>query len=45
MCAILGGRNNNAGFRIEYNLNSIFLQNYTNYHAIVIDDFSDDGSQ
>lgn len=45
MCVIMTGRNNNANFRIEYALNSVFLQNYSNYHAIVVDDFSSDGSQ
>lgn len=39
------GRNNNANFRIEYSLNSVFLQNYTDYHALVVDDVSTDGSQ
>ena len=31
-------------FRIEYNLNSIFTQNYTNYFAVITDDSSGDGS-
>lgn len=30
--------------RIEYNLNSIFTQNYTNYMAVIINDASNDGS-
>jgi len=38
------GYNNNARFRIEYNLNSIFMQNYTNYKVIIIDDASTDGT-
>lgn len=45
MCVIMSGYNNNNNFRIEYALNSVFLQNYSNYHAIIIDDFSNDGSQ
>lgn len=36
--------NNNANFRIEFNLNSIFRQNYTNYFAVIINDASSDGS-
>jgi glycosyltransferase involved in cell wall biosynthesis len=38
------GYNNNANFRIEYNLNSIFSQNYTNYKVVIINDKSNDGS-
>lgn len=45
MCIIMTGQNNNDRFRIEYALNSVFLQNYSNYHAIVVDDSSNDGSQ
>jgi len=45
MCVITTGRNNNANFRIEANLNSIFDQNYTNYTVVIVDDASDDGSQ
>lgn len=30
--------------RIEYNLNSIFRQNYSNYFAVIINDASNDGS-
>jgi hypothetical protein len=44
MCVISPGYNNNAKFRIEYSLNSIFTQNYTNYKAIIINDASTDGS-
>lgn len=44
MCIMVPGYNNNANFRIEYNLNSIFTQNYTNYRVVVIDDKSNDGS-
>ena len=39
------GFNNNAHFRIEYGLNSIFTQNYSNYKAVIVDDCSSDGSQ
>jgi len=45
MCIIATGRNNNANFRIEANLNSIFNQNYSNYFVVVVDDASNDGSQ
>ena len=44
MCVIVPGYNNNAKFRIEYNLNSIFQQNYTNYYAVISNDASTDGS-
>ncbi len=44
MCIVVTGYNNNANFRIQYNLNSIFTQNYTNYKTIIINDASIDGS-
>ena len=44
MCVIVPGYNNNALFRIEQSLNSLFRQNYTNYYAVIIDDGSTDGS-
>lgn len=44
MCIISNGRNNEGNFRIEYSLNSVFTQNYTNYKIIVTDDASDDRS-
>jgi cellulose synthase/poly-beta-1,6-N-acetylglucosamine synthase-like glycosyltransferase len=44
MCVVLPSYNNNAKFRIEYNLNSVFNQNYTNYLAVIINDVSTDGS-
>ena len=44
MCIIAPGYNNNARFRIEYNLNSIFQQNYTNYFLVLINDVSTDNS-
>ena len=44
MCVIVPSYNNNARFRIEYNLNSIFQQNYTNYYVVIINDGSTDGS-
>jgi glycosyltransferase involved in cell wall biosynthesis len=44
MCVVVPGYNNNAKFRLEYNLNSIFLQNYTNYFIVIINDASTDGS-
>jgi glycosyltransferase involved in cell wall biosynthesis len=36
--------NNNANQRVEYNLNSIFRQNYSNYFAVIINDLSNDGT-
>ena len=42
---IVPGYNNNDRFRIEYNLNSIFQQNYTNYFVVIIDDASTDKSE
>lgn len=44
MCFLVPGNNNNARFRIESNLNSVFTQNYTNYKVVVINDASNDGS-
>lgn len=44
MCLVVPGYNNNDKFRIEYNLNSIFQQNYTNYFAVIINDASTDNS-
>lgn len=44
ICAILTGYNNNADFRIELNLNSIFGQNYSNFFVALVNDASDDGS-
>jgi len=44
MCLLVCGYNNNARFRIEHNLNSIFTQNYTNYKVVIINDASNDGS-
>ena len=44
MCVIIPGYNNNANFRIEYNLNSMFQQNYSNYFVVIINDASTDNS-
>ena len=44
MCIIATGYNNNAKFRIEYHLNSVFQQNYTNYFLVLINDASTDNS-
>ena len=44
MCIIAPGYNNNAKFRIEYHLNSVFQQNYTNYFLVLINDASTDNS-
>ena len=44
MCVIVPSFSNNAAFRIERNLNSIFMQNYTNYKVVIIDDSSPDSS-
>ena len=35
---------NMRGFKYFFNIRSIFMQNYENYHAIIIDDFSNDGT-
>ena len=44
MCVLVPGFNNNENFRIEYNLNSIFQQNYSNYFVVIINDASTDNS-
>jgi len=44
MCLVAPSFNNNAKYRIEYNLNSIFTQNYTNYFVVIINDASTNGS-
>ena len=44
MCLIVPSFNNNADFRIEGNLNSLFTQNYSNYRVVVVNDASTDGS-
>lgn len=44
MCLVACSYNNNANFRIEYNLNSVFRQNYSNYFAVIINDVSYDGT-
>jgi glycosyltransferase involved in cell wall biosynthesis len=44
MCIIVPSYNNNANFRIEYNLNSIFQQNYSNYFVVIVNDASTDAS-
>jgi len=42
MCVVVPSFNNNANFRIEYNLNSIFTQNYSNFKVVVVNDASND---
>ena len=42
MCVVMPSFNNNAKFRIEYSLNSVFQQNYTNYFLVIINDASTD---
>ena len=44
MCIVVPGFNNNANFRLEYSLNSVFTQNYTNYRVVIMNDASTDGS-
>ncbi len=44
VCLVVRTYNNNAQFRVEYNLNSIFTQNYSNYIAIIANDASTDGT-
>lgn len=45
MCLVVPGFNNNANFRIEGNLNSVFTQNYSNYKVVLINDASTDRSE
>lgn len=45
MCIVVTNYNNNVDYRIEYNLNSIFSQNYSNYKVVIMDDGSTDGSR
>jgi len=45
MCVVVTSFNNNANFRIEYNLNSIFTQNYSNFKVVVVNDASNDESE
>lgn len=44
ICLVVRTYNNNAQFRVEYNLNSIFTQNYSNYVAVIVNDASTDGT-
>ena len=44
MCVVVPCFNNNAEFRVEASLNSIFTQNYSNYRVVIVDDASSDGS-
>ena len=44
MCLLVSSYNNEAYFKAELNLNSIFQQNYTNYMAIIFNDKSTDRS-
>ena len=44
MCLIVPSYKNHAHFRIEHNLNSIFMQNYKNYKVVITDDASPDNS-
>jgi glycosyltransferase involved in cell wall biosynthesis len=41
-CIVVPTLNNGKDFRYEYNLRSIFNQNYTNYKVVIIDDASTD---
>jgi hypothetical protein len=41
-CIVVPTINNVQNFRYEYNLRSIFNQNYTNYKVVIIDDASTD---
>jgi glycosyltransferase involved in cell wall biosynthesis len=38
------GRNNTQNDRYIKNLKSVLIQNYTNYHIVLLDDVSDDGT-
>jgi glycosyltransferase involved in cell wall biosynthesis len=42
ICVIVPTRNNAQNYRYEYNIQSIINQDYKNYHAIFIDDASED---
>ena len=44
MCIVTPSYKNNQFFRIEFNLNSIFTQNYSNYFLVLTNDASPDGS-
>lgn len=44
MCVVVPSFNNARQFRVELNLNSIFSQNYTNYHVVIVDDASTDAT-
>jgi glycosyltransferase involved in cell wall biosynthesis len=44
MCVVVPSFNNGRQFRVELNLNSIFSQNYTNYHVVIVDDASTDST-
>lgn len=41
-CIVVPTLNNGKDFRYQYNLRSIFNQNYTNYKVVIIDDASTD---
>ena len=44
MCIVVPSYNNNQNFRVQLNLNSIFMQNYSNYKVVIIDDASTDNT-
>jgi cellulose synthase/poly-beta-1,6-N-acetylglucosamine synthase-like glycosyltransferase len=43
-CIMIPTINNGQDFRYEYNLQSIYNQNYTNYKIVIIDDASKDST-
>lgn len=43
-CIVVPSFNNANNFRYEYNLQSIFNQDYSNYRVVIIDDASTDNT-
>lgn len=43
-CMVVPTHNNGQDFRYEYNIQSIYNQNYTNFKVVVVDDASDDNT-
>jgi len=43
-CIVVPSYNNAKNFRYEYNLQSIFNQDYSNYRVVIVDDASTDNT-
>lgn len=43
-CIVVPTFKNFNEFRYYYNIESILKQNYTNFHVVIVDDFSGDGT-